>query len=109
MLALPERQRFGLFYAREPVWHRRGDTLRSTRALLPLPLQHLGQRLATQVLLLLVRELADGKVCLLLAGTRSAEGYTQDLHLCATEARTLRVNAHLARFRFRRHLSQGNP
>jgi hypothetical protein len=41
-LALPERERFGLVYAREPVRQRRGDTIRTTRALPPLPLQHLG-------------------------------------------------------------------
>src|SRR5215217_576656 len=45
-LALPERERFGFVYAREPVRHRRGDAIRTSRALLPLPLQHLGQRSA---------------------------------------------------------------
>ena len=48
-LALPERERFGLIYAREPVRHRRADTIRTTCALPPLLLQHLAQRLATEV------------------------------------------------------------
>ena len=98
-LALPERKRFGLVYAREPVRHRRGHTIRTTRALLSLPLQHLSQLLAVEVPPILVRKLADGKVRLLLAGTRSAECYTQDLHLCATRTGTLRVDAYLARSR----------
>ena len=95
-LALPERERFGLVYAREPVRHRRGDTIRTTRALPPLPLQHRGQRLAVEVPHLLMRKLADGEVYLLLAGTCSAERYTQDLHLCATGTRILRVDTYLA-------------
>src|SRR5919112_5377728 len=70
-------------------------------ALPPLPLQHLGQRLATEVSPLLVRKLADGEIYLLLAGTRSAEGHTQNLHLCSTKTRTLRLNAYLARSRLR--------
>src|SRR5215213_6479072 len=106
-LALPERERFGLIYAREPVRHRRADTIHTTRALLPLPLQHLGQRLDMEVPPILVRKLTDGEVRLLLAGTWSAEGYTQDLHLCATGARTLRVDAYLARSRLRHRLGQG--
>jgi hypothetical protein len=100
-LVLPERERFGLVYARETVRHRRGDTIRTTRALLSLPLQHLSQRLAVEVPPIIVRKLADGKVRLLLAGTRSAEGYTQDLHLCATRTGTLCVDAYLARSRLR--------
>ena len=108
-LDLPERERFGLVYAREPVWHRRGDTIRTTRALLPLPLQHLGQRLATEVLPILVRKLADGEIYLLLVGTWYTEGHTQDLHLYATWTRTLGVDAHLARSRLRHRLRQGNP
>jgi hypothetical protein len=40
-----------------------------------------------------VRKLADGEIYLLLAGTRSAEGHTQNLHLCATGTRTLRLTA----------------
>src|SRR5829696_866287 len=104
-LAPPEHERFGLIYAPEPVRHRRGHTIRTTCALLPLPLQHLGQRLATEDPLILVRKLADGEVGLLLAGTWSAEGYTQDLHLCAAGTRNLRLTAYLARFRLR-HLGQ---
>src|SRR5215203_1563847 len=57
--------------------------------------------------LLLVRKLADGEVRLLLASTRSTEGYAQDLHLCSTGARTLRVDVHLARSRLRHRLGQG--
>src|SRR5215218_4610789 len=106
-LAPPERERYGLLYAQEPVRHRRGDTIRTTRALLPLPLQHLGQRLATQVPPILVRKLADGEIYLLLAGTWSTEGYAQDPHLCAAGTRTLRLTAYLARSRLR-HLGQGN-
>jgi hypothetical protein len=56
-------------------------------ALLPLPLQHLGQRLATEVPLILVRKLANGEIYFLLASARSTERYAQDLHLCATGAR----------------------
>jgi hypothetical protein len=96
-LAIPERERFGLVYARVPVVHLCCNAFRTTRALLPLPLQHLGQRLASEVLPILVRKLADGEVRLLLAGARSTEGYAQDLHLCSTGARTLRVASHLAR------------
>ena len=109
-LALPERKRFGLVYAREPVRHRRGHTIRTTRALLSLPLQHLSQLLAVEVpRLLLLRKLADGEVRLLLAGTWSAEGYTQDLHLCSTVTRTLRVDAYLAGSRLRYRLRQKYP
>src|SRR5829696_6152150 len=108
-LAPPEHERFGLIYAPEPVRHRRGHTIRTTCALPPLPLQHLGQRLATEVPPILVRKLANGEVGLLLAGTWSAEGYTQDLHLCSTRTRTLRVDAHLARSRLGHRLRQENP
>src|SRR5215203_236495 len=101
-LALLERQRFGFVYAREPMRHRRGDIIRTTRALPPLPLQHLGQRLAAEVPCLLVRKLADGEIYLLLAGTWSTEGHTQDLRLRATGARILRLTAYLARS-LRRH------
>src|SRR5919107_4633162 len=106
-LALPERERFGLVYAREPARHRRGDTIRTTRALSPLPLQHLVQRLATEVPPILLRKLADGEIYLLLVGTWSTEGHTQDLHLCSTGTRTLRVDAYLARSRLRCRLGQG--
>src|SRR5215211_3425048 len=61
-LALPERERFGFVYAREPVRHRRGDAILTSRALLPLPLQHLGQRLATEVPPILVRKLANCEI-----------------------------------------------
>jgi len=108
-LALPERERFGLLYSREPVRHRRSDAFRTTRALPPLPLQHLGQRLAMEVPPILVRKLADGEVRLLLAGTWSAEAYTQDLHLCATRTRTLCLTTYLAKARLRYRLQQENP
>src|SRR5215211_7160661 len=83
--------------------------IRTSRASSPDSLQRLYQQSAAYVprLLLVVRKLADGEVGLLLTGTRSAEGYTQDLHLCATGARTLRVDAHMARSRLRRP-GQGN-
>jgi hypothetical protein len=108
-LALPERERFGLIYAREPVWHHRGDTIRTTLALPPLPLQHLGQRLATKVPPILMCKLADEEVRFLLAGTWSAEGHAQDLHLCSAGTRVLRIDAHLARSRLRHRLRQQNP
>jgi hypothetical protein len=75
------------------------DAFPATRRMLPPnPLQHLRQRLAAEAMcLLLVRKLADGEVHLLLAGTWSAEGYTKDLHLCSTGARSLRLTAYLAR------------
>jgi hypothetical protein len=63
----------------------------------PCPGLHLSQRLTTEVPPILVRKLADGEVYLLLAGTWSAECYTQDLYLCSTGARDLRVDAHLTR------------
>jgi len=63
--------------------------IRTSRAIPPHSLQYLGQRLATEVPRLLVRKLADGEVRFLLAGTWSAEGYTEDLHLCATEVRLI--------------------
>ena len=108
-LALPERKRFGLVYAREPVRHRRGHTIRTTRALLSLPLQHLSQRLAVEVSPIHVCKLADGEIYLLLAGTWSTEGHTQNLHVCAAETRTRRLTAYLARYRLRRRLHQRNP
>jgi len=108
-LALPERERFGLVYRREPVRHRRDDTICTTRALPPLPLQHLGQRLAVEVPYLLVRKLADGEIYFLLAGTWLTKGYTQDLHLCATGTRILRVDAYLATSRLHHRLGQGTP
>jgi hypothetical protein len=107
-LVLLERERFGLVYSRDPVRHLCCDPFRTTRALLPLPLQHLGQRLATEALRILLRKLADGEVCFLLVGTRSTESYTQDLHLCATGATALRRASHLARSRYHR-LGQDNP
>jgi hypothetical protein len=76
---------------------------------LPFPGLHICQRLATEVPPLLMRKLADSEVRLLLASTRSAEGYTQDLHLCATWTRTLRVDAPLARPLLRHRLRQENP
>jgi hypothetical protein len=89
--------------------HLCGDAFCTIRALPTHPLQRLGESLAAKApRLLLVRKLADGEVCLLLAGTWSAEGYTPDLHLCATEARALCVTAHLARSRRPRRLVQEN-
>src|SRR5215218_2225299 len=83
--------------------------IRTSRAIPPHSLQRLGQRLATEVpRLLLLRKLADREVRLLPAGTRSAEGHTQDLHLCATWTRTLRLTAYLATSRLRHRLGQGN-
>jgi hypothetical protein len=76
---------------------------------LPFPGLHIGQRLATEVPRPLVRELADGEVRLLLAGTWSAEGHTQNLHLRSTGARTLRPTAHLARAQVRHRVRQENP
>jgi hypothetical protein len=75
----------------------------------PCPGLHICQRLDTEVPLILARKLANGEVRLLLAGTWSAEGYTQDLHLCSTRTRTLRVDAHLARSRLGHRLRQENP
>jgi hypothetical protein len=71
------------------------------------PGKRLGERLAA-VTLLPPRKLADGEVRLLLAGARSTEGYAQDLHLCATRTRTLRVASHLAKSRLRLRLGQRN-
>jgi hypothetical protein len=68
---------------------------------------HLGQLLATEVSPILVRKLANGEIYLLLAGTWSAEGYTQDLHLCSTGTRTIRFTAHLARSWPFRRLGEG--
>ena len=107
-LAGTKSERLDLVYAREPLMHLRGDTFPTDRALPPHPLQRLGQRLAAEALRLLLCKLADGEIYLLLAGTRSTEGYTQDLHLCATGTRTLRVEAYLARSRYHR-LGQENP
>jgi hypothetical protein len=108
-LALPEREWFGLVYARVPVVNLCCNAFRTTRALPPLPLQHLGQRLATEVPPILVRELAYGEVRFLLAGTRSAEGHAKNLHLRAAGARTLRLSAHLARSQLRHRLRQEDP
>jgi hypothetical protein len=108
-LAVPERERFDLLYTREPVRHRRGDAICTFRTLPSLPLQHLGQRLTTEVPLILVRKLANGEIYLLLTGTWSTEGHTQDLHLCSTGTRTLRLDTHLTTSRFRYHLRQENP
>jgi hypothetical protein len=105
-LAVRKRDSLGLADARERVVHLCREGFLTTRVPLPLPLQHLGQRLATEVPRLLVRKLADGEVRLLLASSRSTESYTQDLHLCATRTRTLRLTAYLAISRLR-HLGQG--
>jgi hypothetical protein len=89
--------------------HLCGDAFCTIRALPTHPLQRLGESLAAKApRFLLVRKLADGEVCFLLAGTRFTEGYTPDLHLCATKARAVRVDAHLARSLLRHRLGQGN-
>src|SRR5919112_2755486 len=86
-LAGTKSERLDLVYAREPLMHLGGDPFPTARALPPHPLQRLGQRLAAEALrLLLLRKLANGEVCLLLAGTRFTEEYTQDLHLRPTIA-----------------------
>src|SRR5215208_3389527 len=105
-LGVRKRDRLGLAGIREPVVQLRCHGSLYTSALPPHHLQGRGQRLATEVPLLLVRKLADGEVCLLLAGARSAEGYTQDLHLRDTGTRTLRHTAYLATSLLR-HLGQG--
>src|SRR5688500_705671 len=71
------------------------------------PGKRLSERLAAETLLP-PRKLADGEVRLLLAGARSTESYTQDLHLCATRTMTFRVGSHLARSRLRHRLGQRN-
>jgi hypothetical protein len=108
-LATPKREKFGLAQAREPVLQLCSNAVSAISALPLLPLQHLGQGLATEVVPILARKLADGEIYLLLAGTRFAESYTQDLHLCDTRTRILRLTAHLARSRLRHHLPQENP
>src|SRR5215210_7200138 len=108
-LAAPERGRLALVYARELVMHLCGDAIHASRAPPPHLLQRLGERPALEApRLLLVRKLADGEVRFLLAGARSTECYAQDLHLCAAGAWTLRPASHLARFRLRLRLCQGN-
>src|SRR5687767_9589922 len=98
-----------LVYARVPVMHPCFDPFRTTRTLPPHSLQRLGQRLAAEALrLLLLRKLAEGEVCLLLAGASFTEGYAPDLHLRATGARALRLASHLARSRRPRRLAQEN-
>ena len=79
-LAAFERERPVLVYAREPMMHLCFELFRTTHALPPRPLQRLGQRLASEVLRLLLRKLTDGEVCLLLAGARFTEGNPPDLH-----------------------------
>jgi hypothetical protein len=71
----------------------------------PHSLQRLGERLTAEAVLP-PRKLADGEIYLLLTGTWSTEGHTQDLHLCAAGTRTLRVVAYLARSRLRCRLGQ---
>src|SRR5215210_3133166 len=107
-LAAPERGRLALVYARELVMHLCGDAIHATRAPPPHLLQRIGERPALEAPRLLMRKLADGEVCLLLAGARSTEGYAQDLNLCAAGARTLRPASHVARSRHRLRLCQGS-
>src|SRR3712207_3907330 len=87
--------------------HLCGDATLTTCALPPHPLQRLGERLTAEALRLLLCKLANGEVCLLLAGARSTESYTPDLHDCSTGARTLCLASHLAQYRYRR-LGQEN-
>jgi hypothetical protein len=101
-LAVRKSERFGLAYAREPVMQLHSDSFPTALTLPPDPLQRLGQRLAAETLRLLPRKLADGEVRLLLAGARSTEGYTQDLHLGVSGARAPRPASHLARYRCHR-------
>src|SRR5215211_701756 len=71
----------------------------TTRARPPHPLQRLGERLAAEAPRLLLRKLANGEVCLLLAGARSTESYTPDLHNCWMGAGALCLASHLAQYR----------
>jgi hypothetical protein len=105
-LAVGKGERLGLVYAQEPVIVPCGDALRTTRALLPHPLQRLGEWLAAEALRLL-RKLANGEVCLLLAGARATESYTPHLYDCSTGAGALSLASHLARDQHRR-LGQEN-
>jgi hypothetical protein len=57
--------------------HPCGDAFCTTRAPPPHPLQRHGERLAAQALRFLLRKLANGEVCLLLAGARLTESYTR--------------------------------
>ncbi len=104
-LAGPNCGTLGLVHARDPALRLCGSAFPASRALPPHPLQRLGERLAAEALPLLRNEFADGKVRLLLAGARSAEGHAQDLHLRSTGARALRPTSHLARAMLR--LGQG--
>lgn len=99
----------GFVYAREIERPRRGKII---CALAAHPVQHLPKRFAERFAKwlpaevpppLLLRKLADGEVRLLLAGTRSAEGYTPDLHHRQMETWTLRPASHLARSSLLRH------
>ena len=66
--------------------HPCGDAFCTTRAPPPHPLQRHGERLAAQALRFLLRKLANGEVCLVLAGARLTESYTPHLHDCSTGA-----------------------
>ena len=103
-LAVPKRERLALVYAREPMVHLRCDTIRTTCALPPLPLQHLAQRLVTEVPPILVRKLTYGEVRLLLAGALLAEGDTTDLYHCLTGSGAVRLASHLALLQLLRRL-----
>ena len=107
-LAGTKSERLDLVYARVPLMHLRGDTFPTTRTLPPHPLQRLGQRLAAEALRLLLRKLADGEVCLLLAGARFTEGYALDLHHCLMETWSLRPASHLARSLLRHCIDKEN-
>jgi hypothetical protein len=108
VLAVTKRDGLALVYARVPLMHPCFDPFRTIRTLPTHPLQRLGQRLAAEALRPLLRKLANGEVCLLLAGARFTEGYTPDLHLCATETRALRLASHLAGSLLHHHLVQEN-
>jgi hypothetical protein len=90
------------------VKHLYGHAFCAGRALPPHPLQRLGERLTAGALRLLLHKFANGEVRLLLAGARTTESYTPDLHGCWMGTRALRFTSHLARFRNRR-LGQEKP
>ncbi len=95
---------FDGFVDRAPIPLRRDDAAREP-SLPAHPLQRLGQRLAAEALLL-PREFAYGKVRLLLAGARLAEGYASYLHYRLMEAGALRLASNLALSRLPRRLAQ---
>jgi hypothetical protein len=87
-----------------PIALGRDDATREP-SLPPHPGKRLGERLAAEAVLP-PRKLADGKVHLLLAGARLAEGYAPDLHHRLMEAGALRLASHLAQSQLPRRLAQ---